>query len=86
MNQTAKIFMNGRSQAVRLPAEFRFEGSEVNIRRDSETGDVILSPKPQRTGSWDRFFALRDEIPHTELEGFLDDRGQDGQIRDDPLA
>ena len=36
---TAKLFKNGRSQAVRLPAEFRFEGTEVNIRRDPETGD-----------------------------------------------
>jgi antitoxin VapB len=29
MSRTAKIFMNGRSQAVRLPAEFRFEGDEM---------------------------------------------------------
>jgi virulence-associated protein VagC len=49
MGVTAKLFMNGRSQAVRLPAEFRFEGTEVDIRRDPETGDVILSQKPQRT-------------------------------------
>jgi len=31
-----KLFWNGRGQAVRLPAEFRFEGEEVEIRRDSE--------------------------------------------------
>ena len=36
MTQTAKLFMNGRSQAVRLPAEFRFEGDEVEIRRDPD--------------------------------------------------
>lgn len=35
----AKLFMTGGSQAVRLLAEFRFEGDEVEIRRDSE-GDV----------------------------------------------
>ena len=50
-NQTAKLFNNGRSQAVRLPAEFRFEGTEVYIRKEGE--QVILSPKPT---SWDDFF------------------------------
>ena len=43
----AKLFTTGGSQAVRLPAEFRFEGSEVDIRRDSVTGEVVLS-KPTR--------------------------------------
>ncbi|MGH8566850.1 MAG: antitoxin [Gammaproteobacteria bacterium] len=50
-NQIAKLFNNGRSQAVRLPAEFRFEGTEVYIRREGQ--QVILSPKPT---SWDDFF------------------------------
>ncbi len=53
--RTAKLFTTGRSQAVRLPLEFRFEGSEVFIRRDPRTGDVILSSKP---ASWDGLFAL----------------------------
>jgi antitoxin VapB len=39
---TAKIFMNGRSQAVRLPKEYRFEGSEVYIKKMGEM--VILIP------------------------------------------
>lgn len=55
MAQTAKLFRNGRSQAVRLPAEFRFEGSEVYVRRDPQTGDVILSRRPE---SWVEFFDL----------------------------
>ncbi|WP_150048465.1 MULTISPECIES: antitoxin [Methylomonas] len=46
MCQIANLFNNGRSQAVRLPAAFRFETQEVFIRKDPETGDVILSPKP----------------------------------------
>ena len=50
--QTAKLFTNGRSQAVRLPREFRFEGSEVFIRKEGES--VILSPHPP---SWDDFFS-----------------------------
>ena len=49
----AKLFRTGGSQAVRLPAEFRFEGDEVDIRRDTMTGDVVLS-KP--IASWDEYF------------------------------
>ena len=41
--KTAKLFMNGRSQAVRLPQEFRFEGKEVYITKRGN--QVILSPK-----------------------------------------
>ncbi len=55
MKHTAKLFMNGRSQAVRLPVNFRFDCDEVYIRKDPETGDVVLSRKP---GSWDDFFKL----------------------------
>ena len=44
MTQTAKLFMNGRSQAVRLPAEFRFSGREVLIERQGDA--VILRPRP----------------------------------------
>jgi antitoxin VapB len=40
--ETAKLFWSGRSQAVRLPKEFRFDGSEVRIRRHG--GAVILEP------------------------------------------
>ena len=74
--RTAKLFRNGRSQAVRLPAEFRFEGKEVLIRRDPETGDVILS-EPRKPKSWDEFFAmvatLKAEAPE-EFEDFMKDR------------
>ena len=51
MTATAKLFMNGRSQAVRLPKEFRFEGSEVFIRKQGN--EVVLSGKPV---SWEDFF------------------------------
>jgi antitoxin VapB len=59
-SKTAKLFVNGGSQAVRLPAEFRFKGSEVYIRRDQVSGEVILSPQPGSI-AWNDFFALRDE-------------------------
>jgi antitoxin VapB len=59
MGQTkvAKLFKNGASQAVRLPAEFRFEGDEVYISRDEKTQNVILSKRPT-TGVWEEFFAF----------------------------
>lgn len=68
MNATAKLFMNGRSQAVRLPAEFRFEGTEVFIERQGDA--VILRPKPV---GWDDFFAAEPRTP----DDFLADRGQE---------
>ena len=52
MHAMAKIFINGRSQAVRLPAAFRFDVSEVYVRQDPATGDVILSRRPE---NWDGF-------------------------------
>jgi antitoxin VapB len=58
MAHTAKLFRIGRSQAVRLPSEFRFEGKEVFIRQDPTTGDVILSRRPD---SWNSFFSLTEE-------------------------
>jgi antitoxin VapB len=61
VTRTAKLFKNGSSQAVRLPAEFRFPGKEVAIRRDEKTGDVILSPKAA-LGDWKAFFALARTI------------------------
>jgi antitoxin VapB len=59
MSKTAKLFQNGRSQAVRLPAEYRFEGSEVYVRRDPATGDVVLSRRPE---SWKDLFELMNTV------------------------
>ena len=47
MPDIAKVFNSGRSQAVRLPKEYRFNTNEVYIRKDK--GKVILSEKPQMT-------------------------------------
>lgn len=55
----AKLFKYGRSQAVRLPVEFRFKGNEVLIRRDPVTGDVILSPRNRKFSDWVK---LRDGL------------------------
>jgi antitoxin VapB len=62
--KTAKLFKNGRSQAVRLPKEFRFEGTEVAIRRDPATGEVVLVPaRPKPSIGFDEWFALYDALP-----------------------
>jgi antitoxin VapB len=69
MAQTAKLFKNGRSQAVRLPKEFRFEGTEVAIRREPATGEVILTCAPSEPSmSFDEWFALYDAIPDSAPE------------------
>ncbi len=59
MQDRAKIFMNGRSQAVRLPARYRFDCEEVFIKEDPETGDIILSKRPD---NWDGFFEMAEHI------------------------
>ena len=70
MPKTAKLLRNGRSQAVPLPAEYRFEGSEVYVRRDPATGDVILSRRPE---SWKDFFEFMKTV--NVPDDFLLDRG-----------
>ena len=65
MGKTAKIFMNGRSQAVRLPKEFRFDCEEVYVEK---LGDkVIISATAP---DWDEFF---DSVSVFE-DDFLTDR------------
>ena len=85
--QTAKLFKNGRSQAVRLPAEFRFAGDEVQIRRDPETGDVILSPLNKSFADWleehERLLASMTEEERQELDEFLADRDQGEDVERD---
>jgi antitoxin VapB len=73
MSQLAKIFKNGRSQAVRLPQAFRFDEDEVFIHKDVKTGDVILSRKP---GDWVSFFGALEvaEVPADFLS--KSDRGR----------
>lgn len=63
---TAKLFENGRSQAVRLPKEYRFDGDEVTINKVGDA--VILLPKENR---WSGFLS--------SLELFSDDFMSDGR-------
>ncbi|WP_225783188.1 antitoxin [Xenophilus sp. Marseille-Q4582] len=83
----AKLFTNGASQAVRLPSEFRFQGTEVYIRRDERSGEVILSPKTRR--SWASFEALRaeleEDLSNEGLKDFMKDRQQPEDAPRDPF-
>jgi len=74
MRRAAKVFMNNRSQAVRLPKEFQFATSEVFIRK--EGSDVILSPRPADWSSYldegpiasDEFMTSVEDLPVQERE------------------
>ncbi len=84
--ETAKVFMSGRSQAVRIPLAYRFATDEVYIRRDERTGDVVLSskPEPKPKPSWDEIFKALDEADFPD--DFLADRNQrESQVRPDLL-
>jgi antitoxin VapB len=70
--QKARVFMSGRSQAVRIPAQYRFTADEVYIRRDPQTGDLILSQAP---GGWEEIYAALDQAGFPD--DFLADREQD---------
>ena len=73
----ARVFMSGRSQAVRIPAEYRFSTDEVYVRRDQQTGDLILSQTPS---SWDEIFSALDQAAFpadfmaTRQQGIPEDR------------
>ena len=82
MAQTAKIFTTGRSQAVRLPLEYRFDEKEVYIRRDAATGDVILSRRPD---SWEGFFAL-DAITDVPADFMNESDRRQGEHPADPFG
>ena len=71
--QTAKLFMNGRSQAVRLPKGFRFEGDEVLVKKVGDA--VVLLP---RRHPWE---TLRGSLSAFTGD-FMEDRGQPASEQD----
>jgi antitoxin VapB len=83
MRRTAKLFKNGGSQAVRLPAEFRIDADHVEIWRDESTGHLIIAqPRPWHT--WEEFYALRDSLGGVP-DDFMLDREDEISTRD-PFA
>jgi antitoxin VapB len=69
--EKARVFMSGRSQAVRIPAAYRFAVDEVYIRRDPQNGDLILSQSP---GDWSDIYSALDQANFPD--DFLSDRRQ----------
>ena len=67
--QTAKLFMNGRSQAIRLPKEFQFKGDSVYVQKIGEA--VILVPQDK---DWEVFLH--------GLNNFSDDFMSEGRAKD----
>ncbi len=78
--EKARVFMSGRSQAVRIPAAYRFRSKEVFIRRDPRNGDLILSQAP---GTWDEVYAALDKAGFPD--DFLADRKQGPPQKRDEL-
>ena len=74
MHRRARVFLNNRSQAVRLPKEFQFDTDEVFIRKEGE--NVILSPRPADWSSYlengpvasDAFMDNVEDLPAQERE------------------
>lgn len=67
MERTAKLFRNGRNQAVRLPVEFEFDAEQVYIRKE-QNGDIVLSLTSSREASWQRLrlFKLLPKIKNCD--------------------
>ncbi len=63
--EKAKVFMTGRSQAVRIPAQYRFKTDEVYIRQDPHTGEITLSERPKQP-SLTEIFKMLDEAVAAE--------------------
>lgn len=75
--ETAKLFKSGRSQAVRLPKEFRFDGEEVYVKKVGDA--VVLLP---REGSWRTLY----ESLEVFSQDFMQERDQPaGQQKREPL-
>ncbi len=71
--KTAKLFMNGRSQAVRLPKEFRLPGEEVRIHREGRR--IVLEPITDGWSEafWSSFGAWDEDIPRLDATEQLRD-------------
>ncbi|MBN9071846.1 MAG: AbrB/MazE/SpoVT family DNA-binding domain-containing protein [Rhizobiales bacterium] len=69
--RTASLFRNGRSQAVRIPKEFEFEGDEVLITRD-QTGKLILEPSKKKRSPKELVEWLRAQSPLGPEDRFPD--------------
>lgn len=65
--EQAKVFRNGRSQAVRIPAQYRFKSDSVYVRHDPVSGSITLSEKPFAL-SPEEIFRMFDEADAADFE------------------
>lgn len=82
MFATAKLFISGNSQAVRLPKAFRVSATEMWISKNAASGELILKPKPC-TAELDSFFNLLSSYPQNTPEFMMP---RDDEPRSDPFA
>jgi antitoxin VapB len=75
MQRKAKVFMNNRSQAVRLPKDFQFNTQEVFVRK--EGSDLILSPRPS---DWSSYLADAPVASTSFMKGIEDLPVQDREL------
>jgi antitoxin VapB len=69
MTHLAKVFLNGRSQAIRIPKEFRVDSNEVYIEKVGET--LVITPK--KKNHWDTLFETLEQVDTTD---FMNERVQ----------
>jgi antitoxin VapB len=69
MTYVAKVFQDGRSQAIRIPKEYRFDTAEVYIEK---SGDALIV-RPKQENRWDRWFAMSAGM---DAADFLAERSQ----------
>ena len=69
MTQLAKVFLNGRSQAIRIPKDFRVDTNEVYIEKVGDT--LVITPK--KNNHWDRLFETLNEV---DTSDFMNERVQ----------
>ncbi len=69
MTRLAKVFPNGRSQAIRIPKDFRVESDEVYIEKVGES--LVITPRKR-----DRWDTLHDMLERTDTSDFMTERTQ----------
>ena len=69
MTMVAKVFKNGRSQAIRIPKEYRVDSDEVYIEK---VGDTLVI-KPKKEDKWDSFFESLEDV---DTKDFMSEREQ----------
>ncbi len=69
MSVVAKVFKNGRSQAIRIPKQYKVESEEVYI---DKVGDTLII-RPKANNKWDNFF---ETLKNVDTSGFLEEREQ----------